>query len=245
LYAVRGKKIEARSTTTILDSVASNTASKVKISQLLNYVKDSTLFSYSVSKDVLQHFGMQREVNAFTKDLMYSDRDTQSAYEILDENRRYEAEVDKIITDHKLMQKKMEIEKKYTKVTPNYEQLSSEASMLIKHAGSSYDKVTLAKELKIVYRGIQNGEDWNITMGKLMDIAEGVLKTANETIDLTDSYADVVINKYIENEAKWHLAVEMYNRLWNIYPVKTMSEKHRSDIKQLKAEHRRELDLLS
>ena len=105
--------------------------------------------------------------------------------------------------------------------------------------------MTLAKELKSVYRGIQNGEDWNITMGKLMEIAEGVLKTANETIDLTDSYADVVINKYIENEAKWHLAIEMYNRLWNIYPVKTMSEKHHSDIKQLKAEHRRELDLLN
>ncbi len=183
--------------------------------------------------------------DASESDIRYSDRDTQSAYEILDENRRYEAEVDKIITDHKLMQKKVEIEKKYTKVTPNYEQLSSEASMLIKHAGSSYDKVTLAKELKSVYKGIQSGEDWNITMSKLMDIAEGVLKTANETIDLTDSYADVVINKYIENEAKWHLAVEMYNRLWNIYPVKTMSEKHRSDIKQLKAEHRRELDLLN
>jgi len=198
-----------------------------------------------VMRDIDNYFKGGRQSDLMRFHTMYSDRDTQSAYEILDENRRYESEVDKIITDHKLMQKKMEIEKKYTKVTPNYEQLSSEASMLIHHVGSAYDKVVLAKELKSVYKGIQSGEDWNITMGKLMDIAEGVLKTANETIDLTDSYADVVINKYIENEAKWHLAVEMYNRLWNIYPVKTMSEKHRNDIKQLKAEHRRELDLLN
>ena len=109
-------------------STKKNESNQVGSGRVMSVTHDSPFFNPNDSTDL----GNRQDKSS-------SDRYTESVYEIVGEQKRYAAEVDKIITDHKLMQKKMEIEKKYTKVTPNYEQLSSEASMLIHHVGSAYD----------------------------------------------------------------------------------------------------------
>ena len=48
---------------------------QIPIASLFETVKDSFLFRDSVSLDVLKHFGKTRDMNSFTKDLKYSDRD--------------------------------------------------------------------------------------------------------------------------------------------------------------------------
>ena len=145
LYAANAKKIEAVSSTTIGNGIASPTASTIKISSLLHHVKDNFLFRDSVSRDVLDKLGVSRVDTKFSEGLIYSDKGSDgeelgSYYKTL--ARKLERENEYLKTRHENYKARIEKSRRIEQITKK----ASRMNDLLKKNSKDYHVPEILKE---------------------------------------------------------------------------------------------------
>ncbi len=109
--------------------------------------------------------------------------------------------------------------------------------------GEQYRKSLFGK-LNISRNGVPLSEMWKEWSALYPDIFDAgvseadqvaaVLEARQELTDATDA-----LEEYGQKEMARKLAVEIYHQLWNMEPVKGLSEKYESEIRGLRKDHRR------
>ncbi len=195
LHAINAKKIGSPQARVTQKGVAltSSVAYTYKISQFLEDVK--TVFDDTFSEDVYNRLGMNRRTSDFSKNLQYSDRETESIYDKMGETDRLVKENEKLKADIDRLNERLKIEKQVTHGNHfNENHLNAVAGHLRKIASSTYSKENLITQLKDVYSYIAQSENlvWDNLFAKCYEVAQNILSEA-KPITETDDYAKSIL----------------------------------------------------
>ncbi len=155
-------------------------------------------------------------------DVRYSEKDDTSVYELMGENERLKKENEKFKADFERLQERLKIERQITHGNYfNENQLGAVAGHLRNIAKSSYDKVTLMRNLKDVYSFIAQSSEltWEEVFEKCYRVAHNMLEES-KPITMTDEYTkgilrDVRSTKISLSEAQKSEAKYIFGKNWN------------------------------
>lgn len=115
-------------------------------------VKSADLVTYDDNGNIIP---LSERFNTEDDDLRYSDKNTESVYDLMGENKRLAEEKAKLTEDVSRLKELLKLEKTVTKGKyAKNSTLLSAASIVRKQAHSNYDKVTLARQIGTLYTDI-------------------------------------------------------------------------------------------
>ena len=156
--------------------------------------------------------------------ILFSDRETESIYDILGERDRIEKEIEQFKAEIENLKERVELEKTVTKgKVLNNNQLLAAAGHLRNIANSNMDKVELAKALKEAYSFILTSDEltWEDVHEKCYNIADAMLKEAKPKVEVNEFYkgilSDIKKTKVSFNESQKMEARHAFDKNWNRY----------------------------
>lgn len=222
LHGINAKKIGTPHARVTNNGVAltSSDAYTYNVAQFLEDVK--TEFDDTFSEDVYQKLAMKRKVNDFSKDLLYSEKDDTSVYDLMGETERLKKENERFKADVERLRERLKIERQITHGNYfNENQLGAVAGHLRNIAKSSYDKVTLMRELKDVYSFIAQSPNltWNEVFEKCCKVAVSMLEES-KPLTMTDEYTkrilqDIRSTSISLSETQKQEAKYLFGKHWN------------------------------
>ncbi|MBE5873778.1 MAG: hypothetical protein E7287_05135 [Lachnospiraceae bacterium] len=129
------------------------------------------------------------------KDMRFSDRETQTLFELMGEKSRLEKENTRLKDDVSRLKKRLALEKKLTgKNGFNERQLLDVAKHIKELAGSDYSTDALKEDLREIYTYIVTAKDvkWDALMGKCHEVA-GRLVERQKKVAIVDEYMQYIL----------------------------------------------------
>ena len=152
LYAINTKKeMAVTESPRFAERPLSDTISTISISDLLDYV--NKYFPDVLPEDVLRHYQYtQRPKGDLGENILYSDRENVSVYDLMGENKRLIKENEKFKADVERLKERLKIERQVTHGNYfNENQLNAVAGHLRKISNSNYSKPELVKQLNVAF----------------------------------------------------------------------------------------------
>ena len=196
LRAINAKKIGTPNAQVTKNGVALtyDVAYTYKIAQFLEDVKVE--FDDTFSEDVYSRLGMTRNQSDFSKNLLFSDRQTETIYDKMGETERIKKENEILKADVERLVERLKLESQVTK-GDRYDKRKLEmvAGHLRNIAKSTTANETLVPMLEEAFGYMARLDDvdaYNGTMRRLNQIAEALLEEAKpETV--SDAYAKLIL----------------------------------------------------
>lgn len=197
LHGVNAKKIGISNVRVADNSVAlaPDNAYTYNVAQFLEDVK--TEFNDTFSEDVYQKLGMIRKTTKFSKDLLFSEKDS-TIYDLMDENEALRKDLEKIKADFENFKELSKLDKKITNGKEfKPDNLLSVAGHMLKIGNSKMDKVELAKALKGMYTYIKTNMStdnltWRDVWDRAYPIAEKIMEES-KPLTIADDYAKGIL----------------------------------------------------
>ena len=196
LHAVNAKKIGTPNVQVAKNGVALayDVAYTYNIAQFLEDVKME--FDDTFSEDVYNRLGMARKENEFSKNLQFSDRETETIHDIMGENERVKRENKKLKADFDRLVERLKLERQVTKGDRfDRRRLELVAGHLRKLANSTTANEKLVPMLEETFGYIARMDDpdaYNGVQLRLNEIAEAIMADAKpETV--SDAYAKLIL----------------------------------------------------
>ena len=157
-------------------------------------------------------------------DVLYSDRDDTSVYDLMGEKARLLKENEKFKAEIERLNERLKLERKVTKGNFfNENQLGAVAGHLRNISKSNIDKVELMKDLKDVYSFIAHSPDltWEEVFEKCYRIANNMLAEAKHEV-VVDDYSKRILREIREtrislDESQKKEASYIFGKNWNRY----------------------------
>lgn len=155
-------------------------------------------------------------------DILYSEKEDTSVYDIMGEMDRLKKENEQFKADVERLQERLKLERQLTHGNHfNENQLGAVAGHLRNIAKSSYDKVTLMRNLRDVYSFIAQSPQltWNEVFEKCCRIAASMLEES-KPLTVTDEYTKMILQdirntKISLSETQKQEAKYLFGKHWN------------------------------
>lgn len=183
-------------------------------------IKSADLVTYDENGNIIP---LSERFNDKKDNILYSERDDVSVYDLMGENERIKKQNEKFKAEVENLRELLAIEKKVTNgnYIANSKALAA-AEVILKRGNSNYDKVKLAKELKGVYEYIaeSEGSKYDALFRKCYEMADNVLREAKEEKVVDDHFKSILkdirttrisLDDMQKQEAK-HLFGDHWNR---------------------------------
>lgn len=220
LYSANVKKEPAALLPEVTDETSGTpTGSTISVARLLDFVK--AYYPDILPEDVLRHYGyIRRPDGGIGKDVLFSERETESIYDAVGELQRVQGENERIREDIGRLRQKNRLERELAGGSVLSEShLASIAEHILEKADSRYSKESFLAELKDIY-GYLQGEDveWDIFMAKATDAAQRIIAERRGK-SVQDGYARDILSmirntKVSFNDAQKAEAELAYGKGW-------------------------------
>ena len=194
LSSANAKKVGSPNARDIEDDVAltHDETYTYNIAELLENVK--TVFNNTFSLDVYEKLGMTRYADEFSDNLLYSEREDISIYELMGEKERLQKQNKEFKAELERLRERLSIERKVTNKTYIDNNKALVAAGHIRNiANSTYDKIRLAKEIQGIYSYIGEADSKSEALfRKCYEIADNVLREAKEEKVIDDHFKSIL-----------------------------------------------------
>ena len=197
------KKTEVSKQGTTENSVAQNSRSvTISLPDIFAKVnpKDTSFLKY-IPNEFLNDEQIKAKTEAleiekrkYSKNLLYSKRDTKSIYDTMGETERIKKENEKLKADVERLNERLKLEKQVTHGNVlNDSHILKAAGHLRNIANSNIDKVQLARNLKSLYTFVAQSENltWEEVYERSYRIAESILEESKPEI-MVDDYSKMI-----------------------------------------------------
>lgn len=199
-----------------------STSKGLQLPKLVQSISDNNIILHK--EDIVNRYNMQNTEKNVSRDILYSDRDDTSVYDVMGEKERLIKEREKLREDIERLKERLKIERKVTNGSVfNNNHLLSAAGHLRKISNSTIDKVDLARSLKDVYSFIRDSEDPDIETiyAKCYEVAVSILEKGKPETIVDDYYKtilkDIRSTKISISELQKQEAKNIFDKYWNRY----------------------------